>query len=128
MNDAERREPCGNCPFRRSAPLAYWHPDEYRRLLDIKSREDGGHGSVFNCHKDRQKPPGERGLCVGWLLDQRRRGIPSIALRIRLIGRPDLVQQLEEIRGEEDCYSSVEETVAANLKRDRVLNPHRYEP
>ncbi|MCB1282560.1 MAG: hypothetical protein KDB18_13640, partial [Salinibacterium sp.] len=87
MTTAEhRREPCSNCPFRRSARLAHWHPTEYIKLHQMeKSEGQFGESGLFNCHKDRSKPANERQLCVGWLQDQRRKGVPSLALRLKLI-------------------------------------------
>ncbi len=41
-------------------------------------------GTIFACHKHRALPESERGMCAGWLLDQRARNVPSIALRLAL--------------------------------------------
>ena len=127
----ERREPCGNCPFRRSAPLAHWAPDHYVMLRDIQRDErDFGYSLIFACHKDDGRPSSDQGLCVGWMLDQRRRGVPSLALRMELAIGEDadaLAVQLEKINGDADCYETVEDLVRVNLVRDRELHPLRYE-
>jgi hypothetical protein len=122
----DRREPCGNCPFRRSAPLAYWHPSQYTMLAEIAAGEGMLGDRTFGCHKDRGKPKKEIGSCVGWLLDQRKRGIPCLTLRIELAIEPRYAEQMIEITGEEDCYDSIDEVVELNLARDREINPCRY--
>lgn len=120
-----RREPCGNCPFRKSAPLAHWDPAEYKKLAAIEAREDGAGATSFGCHKDRHRPAAEVGACVGWLLDQRRTGVRSIALRLRLMAEPRLMAQFEEATGDEDCYESVSDLVAVNLAADRMKRRRR---
>lgn len=72
------RKPCGNCPYRKDAPLRLWHRDEFKKVLDS---EASPFGSVFGCHKQN----GE--LCIGWVLDQRRRNVPSVAFRMALVGK-----------------------------------------
>lgn len=120
-----RREPCGNCPFLKSAPLAHWAPQEYLKLADIEAREHGFGSVSFACHKDRLLPDDTRVACVGWLLDQRRSGVRSIALRLRLSSEPGLMKQFDEATGDERCYDSVTALVRANLaangKRQRAM-------
>lgn len=119
-----RREPCGNCPFLKSAPLAYWHPDEYRRLLDLRGQEAG---RSFGCHKDRHGPVEDQQMCVGWLLWQRRNRVPSISLRVCLIRNKSEMRRFKEMVGDEQCYHSISELVADNLAADRKLHPERHE-
>ena len=132
MNKHQRREPCGNCPFRKDAPLAYWHPSQYQMLADIERTEgDPDVRRIFACHKDRTKPPEEREYCVGWLINQRDNGIPNLALRMALMFGPNteaLGKQLDESHPPEgvDLYASVTELVRLNIDRDQELNPHRY--
>lgn len=129
---AERRKPCGNCPFRREAPLAHWHPKEYLMLQDMQAGEhDAGQASagrgLFGCHKDSSKEPPERELCVGWLLHQRENGVPSIALRLKLMtGGDALGAQFEESVEDGAQFTTVDEMVHANIQRDIEINPDRY--
>ncbi len=130
MQSHKRREPCGNCPFLKSAPLAHWHPTMYQLLASIEQGEgEVGSNRVFGCHKDVQCDPDEREYCVGWLLNQRAQGVPNIALRIALMvgdhSEAAVLQFNECTSG--DVYKTVAELVAANLAHDKVLNPERYE-
>lgn len=123
----DRRHPCGNCPFRQDAPLAYWHPTMYQMLADLAKREEDVHAGVFGCHKDRALPPIERGMCVGWLLDQRARDTPSLSLRLALLrGGAAAQSQYREAERSGETWSSIDELVEMNLNRDRELNPERY--
>ena len=95
----------------------------------IQRREENPTASsLFLCHKDKDKPAGQRGLCGGWMLDQRRRNIPSLALRMACItSKGDaLATQLAEITGTGDCYEDVDELIRLNLARDVELHPYRY--
>ena len=130
----ERREPCPNCPFRTDAPLAYWAPEEYVRLADLERVEGQPESATasFGCHKDRHGPVEDRQYCVGWLVHQRERGVPSIALRFALVASRDreaVVEQFEQAKVPDGValYPSVQDLVAANLRRDRVIHPERYE-
>ena len=46
--------------------------------------EDDQMGVIFQCHSDIQKPSMERSMCAGWLLDQKKRDLPSISLRLSM--------------------------------------------
>lgn len=127
MATERRTKPCPNCPFLRSAPLAYWHPDEYMMLSRMESVETRlGEASLFNCHKDQHLPQPSRQLCVGWMIDQKRKGIPSIALRIRLSRDDDTVDQLRAVSTEGELFNSVSDLVSANIARDMKIHPERY--
>ena len=133
MNSYKRREPCGNCPFRKDAPLAYWDPREYLMLAaNERSQGSADASSPFGCHKDRTRRREQREHCVGWLIHQRENGVPSLSLRLRLVcgeHASAALEQFAEARLPEgvELYDSVTELVAANLKRDRELHPERYE-
>lgn len=74
------KTPCENCPYRVDAPRRLWHRSEFERLLAYEGDQFGG---LYNCHKHVALPPDARGFCAGWLLDQKRRGIPSVRLRLQ---------------------------------------------
>lgn len=83
-DDSTHTKPCAKCPYRKDAPLKLWHPDHFRKLLADDADEFGG--AVYACHCDGKKPATEVRPCVGWLLNQRERGTPSIQLRLALMG------------------------------------------
>jgi hypothetical protein len=127
MSKYERREPCGNCPFLKSAKLAYWAPTEYLKLKRVGATETMAMGGrSFMCHKDKALPDEDKGLCVGWLIYQKRRGIPSIALRVKLMTDNEACDQYNEADTDEELYDSIDELVQINLLRDRELHPERY--
>jgi len=122
-----RREPCPNCPFRKDAPLAYWHPDEYLMLSRMRRTEgQPGASGIFGCHKDRHEPPAEREPCVGWLIYQREHGVASIALRLKLMQSAAALAQYEQSAATCELYDSIEELVEDNIERDQELHPERY--
>jgi len=95
----DAREPCKTCPYRKDVPRGIWTKDEYRNLLAQDRNEF--RGATFLCHQGRKLPAEEQGFCVGWLLDQRTRGISSIQLRIHLMMNKDrdaANRQLKDIR------------------------------
>lgn len=63
--------------------VGIWSIEEYKNLMVQDA--DPLRGASFGCHLEAGKPPGKRAICVGWLLDQKRRGAPSIPLRLRIL-------------------------------------------
>lgn len=113
----DRLEPCKQCPYRTDAPLAKWSPEEFARLLETE-RDDLG--VVYGCHN------ADGNLCVGWALDQQRRGCPSIRLRLALASDRRLAEQFEAVGdGGNELYDSVEEMCEANLRADAALRGAR---
>lgn len=99
--------PCPSCPYRRDARPEFWHPTEFVRLLanDANSLE----GGIYHCHQGRKLPP------EGWLLDQKKRGLPSIKLRLLLLTNPESCELLETVHdGGLSLYDSIEEMCEAN--------------
>jgi len=104
--------PCKTCPYRKDVPVGVWDPVEFQNLLEQDARQ---FGRMFDCHGEIAKQPADRELCAGWLLDQQRRGLPSIALRMAVISDPAIRDQLERVDGEGiELYSSIERMCAAN--------------
>jgi hypothetical protein len=89
--------PCENCPYRTDAPRGYWHKTEFESVL---AGEADPMGKTFSCHKQVDIEPKDRGLCAGWLLDQKARGIPSISLRMTLIHDKSAGAALEAVTAE----------------------------
>lgn len=129
MKKHDQREPCGNCPFLRSAPLAHWTPEHYLMLAEIESNEGALGSNVFACHK--YKDPEQSQYCVGWLLDQRRKGTTSLSLRFDVYRNADAYNQYKECKPPNGdmslMYDDVQELVIANLEHDAILHPERYE-
>ena len=108
----ETTEPCASCPYRTDAKLEFWHPGEFVNLQEQDANEYGG--AIFGCHGTRKLPEGPS-VCAGWLLDQKRRNIPSIQLRLCLMVSEEARDCLEEVNdGGHDLYDSIEEMCEAN--------------
>lgn len=106
----DARKPCGDCPYRKDAPLKLWHREEFEKLL---ASENTQFGSIYGCHK--QNGQG----CVGWLLDQLRRNCPSISLRLAAIrddapGRSLVACMKEATDGGHKLFPSIEAMCRAN--------------
>lgn len=109
---AHMTTPCANCPYRKDAPRRLWDASEFRGLLDAERSQLG---KVYGCHKQLAIDPKSRGFCAGWLLDQKKRNIPSIALRMVLISDPDAGKALEAVNdGGHEMFKSVEAMCRAN--------------
>lgn len=106
----DRTTPCKSCPYRKDAKLRLWHKSEFENLLkqdEPMPGTDVSMGHLFGCHEFNKRPPEERRPCAGWLLDQKRRGVPS--LRLRLAFSNKLVR---------DCF---DKAGAAGLKMFRTI-------
>lgn len=109
---AHMTRPCENCPYRMDAPRRLWHRSEFERLLNAEQRELG---STYACHKQGDRPKAQRGFCAGWALDQKRRGIPSIAFRLILNSEPDARAAFEALSADGlELFPSVEAMCRAN--------------
>lgn len=114
--------PCGSCPYRKDAPLGLWHPAEFDNLARTERDQ---FGAVFACHGTAKKPT--RSVCAGWLLAQREAGVPSIALRMRLMRDPRAVQAMEAVTdGGHELYPSVDAMIEANEALGRCPECGRY--
>lgn len=114
---AERRKPCPNCPFRKDAKLAYWAPGEYLMIRDLDAKQGNIESqTVFGCHKDRHGPREDQEVCIGWMLYQRANGIPSIALRLKLMREPECAKQYNEAEADGEMYETIDELVETNLR------------
>lgn len=87
MSDFTNRTPCKSCPYRKDVRVGFWDKVEFKNLLAQDA--DELNGSIFGCHEDRKKPDEDRRLCIGWVLDQKRRNVPSIRLRLMLARQGD---------------------------------------
>lgn len=106
-----QRTPCQSCPYRSDTPVGIWDKTEFENL---KHQNDRQFGALFGCHNNAGKPCEQQEPCAGWLLDQKRNGMPSITLRMTLIQNADTRGLFESLDESVDCYDSVEEMVDAN--------------
>jgi hypothetical protein len=115
------KTPCENCPYRKDAPRKLWDREEFERLLETEADQIV---ATYACHKQGGLPDAERGFCAGWLLDQRARGLPSIALRMKVLTDGEAAAALEVVSdGGHALYPSVEAMCRANgvsAKRGRA--------
>lgn len=95
--------PCANCPWRKDAPVNYWHPDHFRSIATT-CRNDGLH--MMQCHKTTKET---LRICAGWAAVE---GFDAIGLRIAaLFGRYDPASL--DTKGLE-LYESFDEMLEAN--------------
>lgn len=114
----DNREPCKTCPYRKDVPIGTWHKSEFTSLLAHDA--DPVYGHQFGCHQYRKRPVAEHRPCVGWLLDQRRRNVPSMQLRLTLITKKAASKQFKEISdGGHEIYDSIEEMARVNIPARR---------
>lgn len=110
MSVYDLKAPCATCPYRRETRLALWDKYEFDNL---KEQDAQPLGRAFGCHS--YKPPEDQRPCVGWLLDQKRRGTPSIALRIELGKSDEAAEHYKQLSEDGlDLYQSIEEMAEAN--------------
>lgn len=110
--------PCKSCPYRKDSPLALWDNAEFENLLFHDA--DPLHGNMFACHATRHRPQSEREPCAGWLLDQKRRRVPSIRLRLTLMHHPEAVKCLETVTsGGHRLFRTIQAMSRANFKASR---------
>jgi len=106
----DMREPCSSCPYRKDAPLQLWDRAEFAKLLDHERNPFPG--AIYGCHGTGKLP--EKRVCAGWLLNQVNHGLPSIALRIRLMKDPEAALCAEHVTSKTETYESVEAMIEAN--------------
>jgi len=101
------KTPCGNCPYRKDAPLQLWKKEEFENLAHS---EEQLFGRVYNCHKNN----GTR--CVGWLMMQDKNGFPNLTLRIDLTKFKVDREHLDSLHCRSEMYASIPEMIKANYK------------
>lgn len=105
VKDFTLKQPCNNCPYRKDAPLQHWAVEEF---IDLLESEKDLMGKVYGCHKKNGH------VCVGWLMDQDERRLPSIELRI-LISKNNVTREyLDDLRFDIPRYASICDMVQAN--------------
>ncbi len=112
--------PCTKCPYRKDAPLALWSADEFKDLLRT---EADALGATYGCHNN------DGTVCRGWFIDQRRRGFPSIMLRVSLAIHRITFEQQEAIQAPKGVklFRSVVAMARTNFPRLRWAKPVKAE-
>lgn len=116
-------KPCASCPYRREVPLARWSLEEYERL---KEQDAMPFGAMFDCHGGGKLPKEQRAPCIGWLLDQKKRGVPCLTLRMKMLRDEKMVDLFNKISPEGlDLYDSIEEMAETNYPGGEWRSPAR---
>lgn len=105
------RQPCKTCPYRQDTPVGIWHPAEFAKLA-ASDRHD--FSPLYACHKYGKAEASDRSMCAGWLLDQMRRNVPSLMLRIKLLDGVLAEQAVAVTDGGHDLYPSIADMCRAN--------------
>jgi ribosomal protein L37E len=104
--------PCSSCPYRKDVKTHHWDRKEFEGVLQAETTEFGG---IYACHKMKDIPNDQRGFCAGWLLDQKKRDLPSIRLRIALAQNPENTAALNAVHdGGHPLYTTVKQMCRAN--------------
>lgn len=101
--------PCNNCPWRKDAEPAYWHPDHFTSIWD--SCQDDGVGQML-CHKATKLPPEQQSklLCRGWLIVL---GTDAIGVRLALMRKTITSADLDPASGCPPLYETFADMVRA---------------
>lgn len=102
----ECTQPCGNCPYRTDAPVRLWAREEF---ADLMANEAAMLGTTYGCHKQNGS------MCIGWVMDQERRGFPSIMLRIKMSQENVTREYLDSLHSPAPLYKNVRAMVKANF-------------
>lgn len=105
----EKREPCKSCPYRTDAPIGLWSEEEF---VDLLANDRTQMGTLYGCHEYRKRKH-EAQVCVGWLINQRERNVPSMMLRITLMSNKQALACYNEANSPVPLHS-LEEMCAEN--------------
>lgn len=105
LNKYYKKTPCSDCPYRKDATLRKWSILEFIDLVENDKKEMG---VTYGCHKK------DGHTCVGWLMDQVNRGLPSIALRLDFFVNKVTGEYLDGLKYEGELFSSIDEMCKAN--------------
>lgn len=97
--------PCNNCPYRLDAPLQHWSIEEFKDLI---AKDNDCMGASYGCHKN------DGTLCTGFVMDQDKRNIPSITLRIDFSRMGVTVKDLDKLKCKSKLFGSIKEMAIAN--------------
>lgn len=104
-----RTQPCNNCPYRKDAPRRHWSAEEFKDLLKNDKLE---YGTTYGCHKK------DGHVCVGWLIDQDNRNLPSIMLRLSLSKNNVTRKYMDRLHCKSPMFKSIKEMAKANYPEE----------
>lgn len=110
----ERKSPCNNCPYRKDAPRRHWSIEEFR---DLMIKDADYMGVTYGCHKK------DDHVCVGWLMDQDKRGFPSLVLRMTLSKLRIDRTYLDNLASPSEMFKSIREMAIANFQILKIFKP-----
>jgi hypothetical protein len=116
-----KKQPCNNCPYRTDAPLKLWSIEEFQ---DLVMNDAEYLGVTYLCHKK------DGSACVGWLMDQARRDLPSIALRIEMSKHDVSADFLDSLRSPAPLYDNIQQMCEANFPemiKFKIIQYNRFE-
>ena len=58
-------------------------------------------GAVYQCHQERKLDESEHRPCAGWAIDQKKRNLPSLALRMLLMKSDEACDWLRRLNKKE---------------------------
>lgn len=100
-----KKAPCNNCPYLKSAPRQHWSIEEFKDLI---ASDNDYFGKVYGCHKN------DGSVCVGWLINQDDRRLPSIALRMALSNNKVSMEYLDNLSRKKEMFKTIKEMSEAN--------------
>lgn len=109
-----KTSPCNNCPYRKDAPLQHWAIEEFKDLIEA---DNSMMGKSYGCHKN------DGTLCTGFVMDQDKRGIPSIKLRIDFSRMGVTVADLDKLKCKSKMFGSIKEMAVANFPELKNYKP-----
>lgn len=109
-----KKTPCKNCPYRKDAPLQLWDKEEFTDLLHNDSTQ---FGAKYGCHKQETKH-----VCVGWLMNQDKRNLPSILLRLDLLQNEVTREYIDSLYCKSEMYDTIEEMALANYPQIKLIS------
>ena len=88
------------------AVRGFWAPEEFVSVV----AQDHDMGHSFGCHLQNGD------ACIGWLADQKRRDVPNIGLRLRLMTNEDELERFKRVdERDKRLFASVATMVRANV-------------
>lgn len=108
------KQPCSDCPYRKDAPIRLWAIEEF---VDLLNSEKEMFGKTYGCHKNNGH------TCVGWLMNQDERNLPSISLRLSLSKNNVTREYLDNLKYDVKRYKTIQEMAIANYPAlKRIIN------
>lgn len=102
--------PCKDCPYRKDAPLKLWQKFEFVKLMKDDKEQ---FARIYYCHKNNGN------VCVGYLMNQDKRRLPNLNLRMILSKYNITTKQLDALKCKVPMYDTIEEMCEKNYQELR---------